>query len=112
MSTEDNPEVINHRGRIQAQGKKLEESERWAQFSPLSLKKGIGFSIILEERLSTRAKLLRKEAFEKCREFMIRSSENGGCPVTTKTFLAEAPHERVDIEVRLGIAFVKMEDES
>lgn len=110
MSEGVKPEVINHRGRIKAQGKKLEVSEPSAQFSPLSLKKGLSLAEILEGRLSPAAKLIRKEAFEKCRKFMVKSSENGGYAGRSKTFLAEAPHERVDVEVKLGIAFVKTEE--
>jgi hypothetical protein len=98
---------IKHRGRIQAQGKDLDESEAWAQTKPLSLTKGLELVDILEAKLEPKDRKRRKIAFEKCRQFIINASENGGYPGKSKSFLAQAPHERVDIEVHLGIAFVK-----
>lgn len=101
-----------HRGRIQAQGKHLEESERWGQDVPLNVEDGIQLSRTLENRLTHRDREIRLREFEQCRTFMRNASENGGYTVTnkSKSFYTKTPPERVDIELFEGIAFVPMQE--
>jgi len=97
-----------HRGRIQAQGEDLEESESWAADTPPTWQEGIEMINKLEDKISKKEAELRKEAFEKARNFVVKAGENGGVnAVVQKTLVVkDTKEERVDIEVRKGKAFI------
>lgn len=102
---------MNHRGRIQAQGESLEESESWAQNIALLHADGIGLLADLKNKISEKERLIRERAFKQCRECIDTASRNNGINVDDmgKPFIKSFPKnykERVDLEVRKGIAFV------
>lgn len=101
-----------HRGRFQAQGNGLEESESWAQDKPLSISKALFLLRSLAAKLNLNDFTKRKKAFEKAEEFVNNASENGGVfAVKKKTFKVKgSKDERVDIEVLGGKAFVKNDE--
>ncbi|BFI44266.1 hypothetical protein YKD1_06850 [Yersinia pseudotuberculosis] len=97
-----------HRGRIQAQGSSLEESFSWAQDTPITAKDALKGLDGLESGLSKKDRQLRKTEFEKARRFIENAENNGGVDAqVSKTFQVKGTaHERVDIEVNSGKAFV------
>ncbi|NHB90380.1 hypothetical protein C5471_22935 [Photorhabdus tasmaniensis] len=97
-----------HRGRIQAQGSKLEESFAWAQDTPITAKDALAGLDSLEASLSNKDRKLRKGEFDKARKFIQSAEKGGGVDAqVSKTFLVKGTaHERVDIEVTSGKAFV------
>lgn len=99
---------MKHRGRIQAQGENLEESESWAQNEPLTKKEGLNMLERLMNKLSKKDKDKRLKACKKAAKYIETAAENGGISATvSKTFyVKDTPKERIDIEVRQGIAFV------
>lgn len=102
---------MDHRGRFQAQGKKLEESEAWAQESPLNIVVGRAKLETLKTKLDEKDRKLRLPAFVECRSFIDRANRNGGINVGAmgKPLLKSFPKnqvERVDLEVQRGIAFI------
>ena len=102
-----------HRGRFQAQGKDLEESEAWAQDDPLTVKE----ALTLLEKLKTRLKELNRkqyeiriEAFRKAERYIHQSG--GLSALFKKSFrVFGTKNERVDIEVLGGTAFVPDHDD-
>ena len=103
---------MNNRGRFQAQGKKLDESEGWAQDEPLNIEDGLLLHQKLKNKLRPKDLRLRYEAFNECKNFVIRASQNGGIDVTglpykySKSWVVY-DEERVDLEIHKGIAFIK-----
>ncbi|WP_147484455.1 hypothetical protein [Burkholderia pseudomallei] len=96
-----------NRGRIQAQGGGIEESEPWADPVPLPCTNGLAKSNTLEAGLPRKERTLRTCAFQSARDFMQRCKENEGTGVTSKSYpVKDDKHRRVDIEVRAGKAFV------
>lgn len=97
-----------HRGRIQAQGEDLEESESWATDTPPTWQEGIEMINKLENKIPKKEAELRKEAFEKAKNFVTQAGQNGGVnAVVQKTIMVKNSEEaRVDIEVRKGKAFI------
>lgn len=97
-----------HRGRIQAQGKNLEESEAWSQNEPLTEKEGLEKLEKLRNKIPKKEAEIRKDAFKKTEKYIQQASENGGlCAQSFATFNVKGKSkERIDIEVREGIAFV------
>ncbi|WP_321900386.1 hypothetical protein [Burkholderia cepacia] len=96
-----------NRGRIQAQGGGIEESEPWADPVPLPCKDGLTKSKALESGLAKKEQKIRKDAFDRARDFMRRCAKNGGTSVTSKSYpVRDDKDRRVDIEVRAGRAFV------
>lgn len=101
-----------HRGRFQAQGIKLEESENWAQELPLKTIDAKKLLTALKSKISIKDAKKRKVAFDKCHEFIDRAHLYGGVDVQTsgKPLIKSFPRssiERVDLEVNSGIAFIK-----
>ena len=97
---------MKHRGRIQAQGKKLEESESWAQDDPLTKDKGLLMLENLKNKLPKKEVEIRKKSFKKAERFI----KNGPYQVIdnkiSRSYLvADTEQERVDIEVQKGTAF-------
>ncbi|QJD78671.1 hypothetical protein [Spirosoma rhododendri] len=100
---------MNHRGRFQAQGRKLEESEAWAQPAPLYLQQGKSLLSNLKEKIPLFELRKRAEAFQTCEQFIERASQNGGINIVDKPLRKSFPRnetERVDLEVLKGNAFL------
>ena len=97
-----------HRGRIQAQGGGIEESERWAQDEPLTLVEGLTLESNVRRKLTPAERAARQAAFKEARDFMARAHANGGVPsVVMQTYPVVGDLDRrVDLEVRKGLAFV------
>jgi hypothetical protein len=101
---------MDHRGRLQAQGGEIEESESWAQDTPLLLSHGHQKLNDLHGRLQPAEQRYREEAFAEARAYVDRVAEAGGArPGTSKSFplRPRRDHRRVDIEVHKGLAFVR-----
>lgn len=101
-----------HRGRIQAQGGGIEESESWAQDEPLKISKARLLFQRLIAKLSRKDYEKRRKAFEKAKEFTENISRNGSMfAVKKESFRVKGENgsegERVDIEILGGEAFVK-----
>ncbi|EHR7861353.1 hypothetical protein HJ171_24025 [Vibrio parahaemolyticus] len=105
-------------GRFQAQGtidgngkgKKLEKSIDWAQSNDYHSCCGLRDLKNLQSQLSRKQLAIRKRAFEKAEDEVVRCSRNGG--VLASDYLPKSfqvwgtKSERVDIEVRRGRAFL------
>ncbi len=102
-----------HRGRIQAQGKILEESEAWSQENPPTVEEGLEMLIKLKEKIPKKEVKIREKAFEKAERFIKNASESNGIDAPSNiSFRAEGyAQERVDIEVKKGKAFIKKIEE-
>lgn len=61
---------MKHRGRIQAQGDKLEESESWAQNEPLTKKEGLSLLEKLKNKIPKKEAEIRKKPFKKAERFI------------------------------------------
>ncbi len=99
-----------HRGRIQAQGGGVEESEKWALEKPPTWQEGISMLNNLEEKLSPREQENRQELFDKAEDYIKAVGEKGGVDAqVSKTFLKKGSRDvRIDIEVILGTAFISL----
>jgi len=100
---------MKNRGRIQAQGKNIEESESWAQNEPPTADEGIEMLEKLKEKIPKREAKIREKAFKKA-ERLIKNAENtnGIDAPANISFRAEGyVKERIDIEVKKGKAFIK-----
>lgn len=102
---------IPHRGRLQAQGGKgrgIEESESWAQNNPLTAVAGHRLLDALYEKLTVADQEVRQTAFTEARIFIEAARRANGIGPIRKSFPKNPnPHkERVDVEVRKGLAFV------
>ncbi|MDM5249142.1 hypothetical protein [Lysinibacillus sp. G4S2] len=62
--------LAKHRGRIQAQGSKLEESVAWNRDTPSTVSEGLAMVDELEAKLSETDRKLRKTEFEKARKLL------------------------------------------
>ncbi len=102
--------TVKNSGRFQAQGLKLEISEKWNKEEPITLEEGKSLLKNLKNKLSKKDKLIREDAFKKCEKYIIQANKNGGVSsVITKDFLCRfTSSERVDLEIRFGDAFVKI----
>lgn len=100
---------MEHRGRFQAQGGGIEESESWAQASPLTVAKAFELLKRLMARLHKKDYEKRKVPFQKAQAFIAEAGKNGGVssPVKQSFKVKGSKDERVDIEVLGGKAFVK-----
>lgn len=97
-----------HRGRIQAQGGYLEKSVAWSQSTPPTVTQGLAMIDELISQLSPTEYEVRVNAFEKAREFVIRTADNNGVPcLIKKSFRVKGTQDiRVDIEIIKGKAFI------
>ncbi len=105
-------EKLKHRGRFQAQGGGLEESENWAQEEPLSLKSALSLLLKLKNKLSPTERTEREKSFIKADKFIKTAATNGGVFARiSRTFLVKGSRDkRVDIEVLSGKAFTPEND--
>ena len=99
----------DHRGRWQAQGGGLEESEPWSQSMPLTLAQGLLLLETLELKLKPKDRRAREAAFEMARVWATRAASSGGASApVSKSFPGGGNPIRVDVEVKKGIAFLPM----
>lgn len=100
---------MKHRGRIQAQGEKLEASEAWSQEKPPTKDDGLEMLDKLKKKIPKKEAEKREQAFEKATKFINQASlTNGIDSPANVTFRAEGyAKERIDIEIKKGKAFIK-----
>lgn len=100
---------MKHRGRIQSQGNKIEESEDWSKENPLPIEDGKKKLSNLKSKHSRKELKIRSIAFDKLEKFMADAKKQGGVnhPIS-KTYLVPCSKksERIDLEVIKGQAFV------
>jgi hypothetical protein len=97
-----------HRGRIQAQGGKTEQSESWSQNEAPSESEMMTRADLLEGKLTDREKRDRAEPLAKLRSFLRNAARRGGlqAPVS-KSWLKRGSRDiRIDLEVLAGRACV------
>ena len=105
--------MARHRGRLQAQGPRTEQSQSWSQDDPLTASDGQKLLRKLAESLSQSERIERRVAFEKAHGWIAAAAGKGGvnAPVSKKFWDLKGPRDiRVDIEVWTGLAFVPDED--
>ena len=98
---------MDYRGRIQAQGEKLEASEAWSQNFPITKLEGLNLLENLKNKIPKNELKIRDGAFKKATKFI----ENGPYQTISKTIIKsfkvpDTEHERVDIEIQKGTAFI------
>ncbi len=101
---------LPHRGRFQAQGDGLEESESWAQNAPLSVDEALELIDQLEEKIPDKEHQMLENPLEKARAFVLEAGNYGGvnAPIS-KTFKVQKSRSlRIDIEVHAGQAFIEL----
>jgi RHS repeat-associated protein len=98
-----------HRGRIQAQGAKLEESVAWNQDTPLTASDAKKKLEELKGKLNKKDLAARQDAFKKADKYIDNAAKCGGADAhISQTFkVKDTKSERVDIEVITGKAFVE-----
>jgi hypothetical protein len=109
----DKDDHLEHRGRFQAQGNGLEESEPWAKEEPIKVSEALALLEKLKDKIPKKEYERRKREFKKAEGFVEKAGENGGVfAKLSKTFKVKgSKDERVDIEVLSGHAFVKDDDD-
>ena len=100
-----------HRGRIQAQGGGTERSVSWAQDKPPTTEDGLRLVTDLIAKLTAAEFNERAPAFEKAREFITRAGEHGGVDAVISKSWAVRGAIRVDLEVKVGKAFVPNQEQ-
>jgi hypothetical protein len=105
-------ETALHRGRIQAQGKTLEESESWAKDTFLTLDEGKVLIENLKGKLTKTELKIRKKAFEDLEKYVEEHSDIGlSAPHLGKAgrfHVKDTKSERVELEIHAGLAFKKV----
>jgi len=103
-----------HRGRIQAQGKNIDQSEAWLQENSPTEKEGVEMIERLKAKIPKQEAKLREQAFEKAEKFIKRASQSNGIDAPANiTFRVEgSKQERIDIEIKKGKAFIKNHDKN
>ncbi|MEZ2585879.1 hypothetical protein AB2B46_11430 [Kluyvera intermedia] len=101
-----------HRGRIQAQGAKLEESVAWSSEQAPTGSDGRDMLVILAGKITSREALMRNAAFQEAEDFIHEAVNAGGAYADKrKTFMVRNTlSERVDLEIRRGHAFKEAGD--
>lgn len=98
---------MKHRGRIQAQGENLEESENWAQEEPLTKNEGLNLLDRLKNKIPKKEAEIRFEAFNKAAKFINQGPhEVINAPVSRSFKVKGTKSERVDLEIQKGEAFI------
>ncbi len=105
---------MEHRGRIQAQGKNIEESESWSQDEPPTIQDGLEMIERLRNKIPKKDAQIRETAFEKLARLIKNAINTNGIDAPVKlTFKAEGyVRERVDLEVIKGKAFINEPDKN
>ncbi|MDX5406080.1 MAG: hypothetical protein LPK11_03420 [Chromatiaceae bacterium] len=98
---------MKNRGRIQAQGEALEESESWSTDQRFDKRSGICLLSSLKAKLKKHDLNLRTNEFDKVEKYINNSPKTTGVSAqVSKTYrVKNTRSERVDIEVRRGTAF-------
>ena len=100
-----------NRGRIQAQGYNLEESEPWAQIEDINKLQGIQYTASLKGKLNAQQIALRLPGFNKLERFIYECPNTGADAQVIKSFYDKSDRiARVDLEIRAGRAFVDQID--
>lgn len=98
-----------NRGRIQAQGGKVEKSRSWAELDVPTKSKGHGFIDDLKEQLTPSELTARLDCIRKAKKWVDAAPKNGYTVVTPiKTSFPPCPpikDIRVDGEIHSGSAF-------
>jgi hypothetical protein len=98
---------MKHRGRIQAQGENLESSESWAQNEPLTKNEGLKLLENLKSKIPKKEAEIRENAFNKASEFIQQGPHEVIIGSIFRSYKVKGTkHERVDIEIQSGIAFI------
>ncbi|MEM9887691.1 MAG: hypothetical protein AAF849_17480 [Bacteroidota bacterium] len=100
-----NKKKKKHRGRWQAQGGGLEESESWAQDEPLSKEDGQQLLNQLKEKLSKKDLKDREKLFEQAERF-VNNAQGVDAPFSHSFRSRKKRGVRVDLEIKAGRAFV------
>ena len=100
-----------HRGRVQAQGKKgdgTEESVPWARRKPPTVAEGLVMLEVLKAKLTKKELEARTIAFQMAERYILNAGETGGVVAQAFPNFADPKTKsiRVDIEVIAGVAFV------
>ena len=95
-SSKDN-HCFTNRGRIQAQGEKLEESIAWNTNEPITAEQGLTMIEGLKSKLSKKDLKMKAERF--------KTTNGYDAPVSWSNLASGTAHERVDIKIRTGKAF-------
>lgn len=98
---------LKHRGRFQAQGGGLEESESWSQEEPFNKKDALELLGKLKSKLSDKELKKREKAFRSAESY-IKNATGGIDAVKKKSFYDDKKNRsiRVDIEILGGKAFL------
>ena len=96
---------MENRGRFQAQGRILEESESWAQDNIMHYCEGKILITNLKTKLSPKDLKIRIPAFKLCEDYIDRANKNGGVRGFFSKSFPKNYKERVDLEVHKGVAF-------
>src|SRR4051794_11398592 len=98
---------MDHRGRFQAQGGGLEESEPWNEPQPLQALTGHHLLSGLHDKIPPREATIRRDSFLKAHRFIDSAASSGGVGPCKKSFVVRGSRDqRVDVEVQSGLAFV------
>jgi len=95
-SSKDN-HCFTNRGRIQAQGEKLEEPIAWNKNEPITAEQGLTMIEGLKSKLSKKDLKMKAERF--------KTTNGYDAPVSWSNLASGTAHERVDIKIRTGKAF-------
>ena len=95
-----------HRGRIQAQGGGVEESEAWAQSYVPKKSDGYGMAESLKGKLKKKELKKRERSFKKLDKF-IENAPRTGYDYSSQSYMPFPPNGdvRVDVEIIKGKAF-------
>jgi hypothetical protein len=98
---------MDHRGRFQAQGGSLQESEPWDEDQALRALKAHHLLEGLRLKIRPGEAEHRQEPFLKAHRFIDSAATSGGVGFCKKSYVARGSRDRrVDIEVQSGLAFV------
>ena len=99
--------MMEHRGRIQAQGEHLESSESWSQNTPITKQEGLNLLGNLKSKIPKKEAQIRETAFKKAEKFIENGPYQTVDKMISKSFkVPDTEHERLDIEIQKGIAFI------
>ena len=97
---------MKNRGRIQAQGERLEASEAWAQNAPVVKNEALNLLDKVKNKIPRRAAAIRNRAFIKAARFINNGPYQVVDRIICKTFkVPDTEQERVDVEIQKGRAF-------
>lgn len=98
---------MKHRGRIQVQGENLEASEAWSQNDPPTKTDGLTMLDKLKNKIPRSEARKREKSFLKASRFIEQGPhEVINSPVVRSFKVKGTMHERVDIEIQKGKAFI------